>query len=121
MHGDEKARLEALQVFETLGATAVAAKLRQALRDEGVAVPRGKGRDTRRHAAGLTVRQAEVLQHLNEGLPNIEIADRLFVSPRTVENHVAAVLSKLEASSREEAVSRARDENLLTGTGADHG
>ncbi|MFV1961847.1 MAG: AAA family ATPase, partial [Acidimicrobiia bacterium] len=56
MHSDQKDRLEALEIFETLGASAVAAKLRKALRDEGVTVPRGKGRDTRSHAAGLTAR-----------------------------------------------------------------
>jgi DNA-binding NarL/FixJ family response regulator len=105
-----------LEVFETLGATAVAAKLRKALREDGVTVPRGRGRDTRRHAAGLTARQAEVLQLLDEDLTNIEIADRLFVSPRTVENHVSAVLMKLDSSTREQAVSRARDEGLLTPT-----
>ena len=113
-HGDETARLEALEIFETLGATAVASKLRSALRDDGVAIPRGKTRDTRRHAAGLTARQAEVLQLLDEGLSNIEIADRLFVSPRTVEHHVAAVMSKLDASTREEAVTQAHTEGLLT-------
>jgi DNA-binding CsgD family transcriptional regulator len=116
MHGDEKARLQALEIFETLGATVVAAKLRKALREDGVAVPRGKGRDTRKHAAGLTARQAEVLALLDEDLTNIEIADRLFVSPRTVENHVSAVLMKLDSSTREQAVSRARDEGLLTPT-----
>ena len=114
MHGDEASRLEALEIFETLGATAVAAKLRKALRDEGVAVPRGKGRETRDHAAGLTARQAEVLELLDEGLSNIEIADRLFLSPRTAEHHVAAVLTKLDSSNREDAVSRARAEGLLT-------
>ena len=113
MHGDPASRLEALEIFETLGATAVAAKLRKALRDEGVAVPRGKGRETRGHAAGLTARQAEVLQLLDEDLTNAEIADRLFVSPRTIENHVSAVLNKLDASTREEAVSRAHSEGLL--------
>ena len=76
-------------------------------------MPRGKGRDTRRHASGLTARQAEVLQLLDEDLSNTEIADRLFVSPRTVENHVSAVLDKLDVSTREEAVSRARTEGLL--------
>jgi len=115
MHGDTKARLEALAVFETLGASAVAAKLRKALRDEGVGVPRGKGRDTRRHPAGLTARQAEVLQLLDEGLSNTEIADRLFVSPRTVETHVSAVLMKLDSSTRTEAVVRARAEGLISG------
>jgi DNA-binding NarL/FixJ family response regulator len=62
----------------------------------------------------LTARQAEVLQLLAEGLSNTEIADRLFVSPRTIENHVSAVLSKLDGSTREDAVSRARDAGLLT-------
>jgi ATP/maltotriose-dependent transcriptional regulator MalT len=114
MHGDEKARLEALDIFETLGATAVAAKLRKILRNDGIAVPRGKGRDTRRHEAGLTARQAEVLQLLDEGLSNTEIADRLFVSRRTVEQHVSAVLSKLDSSTREEAVLRAHEGGLLT-------
>ncbi len=113
MHGDQKAQLVALQVLESLGATAVAAKLRQSLRDQGVSVPRGKRRDTRRHGAGLTARQAEVLQLLDEDLSNVEIADRLFVSPRTVEHHVSAVLAKLDSSTREEAVSRARDEGFL--------
>jgi DNA-binding CsgD family transcriptional regulator len=116
MHGDEDARLEALEVFETLGATAVAAKLRRTLRAEGVAVPRGRGRETRRHAAGLTARQAEVLQLLDEGLSNTEIADQLFVSPRTVETHVSAVLAKLDSSTRQEAAARARAEGLISVT-----
>ncbi len=114
MHGDQKARLEALEVFETLGATAVAAKLRKTLKDQGVTIPRAKSQDTRRDAAGLTPRQAEVLQLLDEGLSNIEIADRLFVSPRTVEHHVSAVLTKLDASTRKEAVTQAHAEGLLT-------
>lgn len=114
MHGDDRARLEALEVFETLGATVVAAKLRSALRAEGVGVPRGRGRETRRHAAGLTARQAEVLELLVEGLSNIEIADRLFVSHRTVETHVSAVLTKLDASTRKEAAVRAQAEGLIS-------
>ncbi len=114
MHADQESRLEALEIFETLGATAVAAKLKRTLKDDGVAVPRGKSRATRSHAADLTARQAEVLQLLDEGLSNIEIADRLFVSPRTVEHHVAAVLTKLDSSTREEAVTRGHAEGLLT-------
>ncbi len=112
-HGDHTAQLEALEILETLGATAVAAKLRKTMRDEGLAVPRGKGRETRRHAAGLTARQAEVLHLLDEGLSNVEIADQLFLSSRTVEHHVSAVLGKLEASTRQEAVTRARTQGLL--------
>ncbi len=69
---------------------------------------------TRDHSAGLTARQAEVLQLLDEGLSNTEIADRLFVSSRTIENHVSAILGKLNSSTRREAVTRARAEGLLT-------
>ena len=91
----------------------MAAKLRQSMRDRGLTVSRGKGRATRRHAAGLTARQAEVLELLGQGLSNAEIADRLFVSPRTVENHVAAVLDKLDVATRAQAVERAHADGLL--------
>jgi DNA-binding NarL/FixJ family response regulator len=111
--GDETAQLDALVALEELGATAVAAKLRQSLRSRGVRVPRGKARLTREHAAGLTARQAEVLELLSEGLSNVEISDRLFVSPRTIEHHVSAVLSKLDAVSRQEAVETAHRLALL--------
>jgi DNA-binding NarL/FixJ family response regulator len=113
MHGEVVDQLEAVEVLEALGATTVAAKLRKTLRDRGVTVGRGKGRQTRSHAAGLTARQAEVLQLLGDDQSNTEIADRLFISPRTAENHVAAVLDKLGAASRDEAVSRARADGLL--------
>ena len=53
--------------------------------------------------AGLTDRQLEVLQLLAEGLTNAEIADRLVVSVRTVDHHVAAILAKLNVGSRREA------------------
>ena len=113
MHGDEADQLAALESLETLGATAVAAKHRKALRVRGISAPRGKSGVTRTHVAGLTARQAEVLQLLGEDLSNIEIADRLFISPRTAENHVSAVFDKLDVSSREEAVARARADGIV--------
>ena len=113
MCADRDARLEALDVLDELGAATVAAKLRGELRDDGIVAPRGKARVTRGNAAGLTARQAEVLELLGKGLSNTEIADRLFVSPRTVENHVSAVLTKLDASTRHGAVERARLDGLL--------
>ena len=112
-HADAKGRLEAVEILETLGATAVAAKVRREMRADGITVPRGRAEATRRHPAGLTARQAEVLTLLDQGLTNAVIADRLFVSPRTVENHVSAILVKLDAPTRKEAVVRARAASLV--------
>jgi len=81
-----------------------------------VSVPRGRSKAARSHTAGLTARQAEVLSLLDEDLSNAEIADRLFLSPRTVEHHVAAVIAKLDASTREEAVAVATEQGLLAAT-----
>jgi DNA-binding CsgD family transcriptional regulator len=111
-HGDTEAGLKALEILDDLGATAVADKLRQELRDEGLSVPRR--RRSRTDATVLTARQAEVLELLAEGHSNSEIADQLFLSPRTVEHHVAAIMSKLDASSRGEAVYKAGEAGLLT-------
>ncbi|PZR89906.1 MAG: hypothetical protein DLM67_18420, partial [Candidatus Nephthysia bennettiae] len=58
-------------------------------------------------SAGLTRREWEVLALLVEGASNREIAGRLFISSRTAGNHVASILSKLEAGTRGEAVARA--------------
>ena len=94
-----------------LGATAVADKLRQALRATGVSVPPvNRGPAPR---GPLTARQSEVLALLAERLSNLEIADRLFLSPRTVENHVAAVMTKLDARTRNEAVTIAKKRGLF--------
>jgi DNA-binding NarL/FixJ family response regulator len=51
-------------------------------------------------------------------MSNTEIADNLFVSQRTVENHVSAVLMKLDVASRDAAVEAAREQGIL-GVAAD--
>jgi ATP/maltotriose-dependent transcriptional regulator MalT len=112
-HGTKSQQLEALDVMEQLGATQVAGRLRRDLRQAGVSVPRGRGRATRSHGAGLTRRQAEVLDLLAAGLSNPEIADRMFLSTRTVENHVSAVMSKLGAATRADAVAEALRRDLI--------
>jgi two-component system nitrate/nitrite response regulator NarL len=64
-------------------------------------------------AEDLTPRERDVLRHLAEGLPNKLIADRLGISESTVKFHVAAILGKLGARSRTEAVLRGARLGLL--------
>jgi DNA-binding CsgD family transcriptional regulator len=54
-----------------------------------------------------------VLALLGDGLRNAEIAERLYLSPRTVDHHVSAILRKLEAKSRGGAVAEGRRLGLL--------
>jgi DNA-binding CsgD family transcriptional regulator len=105
--GDEGSLLEAIAIAHGLGAAPLTRRLALQLRELGARVPRGPRRVARSNRAGLTGRQLEVLGLLGEGLTNAEIADRLVVSPRTAEHHVAAVLQKLRAPSRRDAVRRA--------------
>lgn len=70
MCGDVSQCLQALHMLDSLGASAVASKVRQELRADGVSLPRGRGKATRSNRAGLTGRQAEVLRLLDEGLSN---------------------------------------------------
>jgi DNA-binding CsgD family transcriptional regulator len=112
--GNEGEKREALEMLERLGAGPAAERLRQALRATGArGIPRGPRPSTRENPAGLTNRQMEVLALLAEGLGNSEIADRLFVSPKTVDHHVSAILAKLDARTRAEAVSIALQSGLI--------
>ncbi len=107
-HGAETEQREALQVLERLGAAPAARILRQRMRAEGIrAVPRGSRSSTRGNRLGLTRREAEILTLLSEGMRNSAIAKRLFLSIRTVDRHVSAILSKLGVQSRGEAAAMA--------------
>jgi DNA-binding CsgD family transcriptional regulator len=86
------------------------------LRERELRVPQGPRETTRANAAGLTARQLEVVALLVEGLTNAEIAERLVVSQRTVEHHVAAVLAKVGATTRREVARRASELELTVRT-----
>jgi DNA-binding NarL/FixJ family response regulator len=64
---------------------------------------------TTREALGLTAREQEVLEALAQGLDNAAIARRLHLGEKTVRNYVSMIFAKLHASSRAEAVVKARD------------
>ncbi|GAB2829703.1 response regulator transcription factor [Actinocorallia aurea] len=56
----------------------------------------------------LTAREREVLELIAAGLANPQIAERLFLSPKTVRNNVSAVFAKLQVADRAQAIVRAR-------------
>ncbi|MES5824112.1 AAA family ATPase [Streptomyces sp. RG80] len=111
---DPADKLTALAALDALGAEPRARLLRTELRRLGVRhIPRGPLAATRENPAGLTRRQLQVMRLLTEGLTNAEIAARLVVSVRTVDNHVRAVLDKLDAPTRRHAADRAARLGLL--------
>lgn len=71
------------------------------LRQSGVTPPRPSRRDD--GLRGLTAREMDVLAGLSRGLSNPAIAERLYLSPKTVEHHVGRILAKLGVRSRAEA------------------
>jgi DNA-binding CsgD family transcriptional regulator len=109
-YGTEAEQREALAILDRMGAAPAAQALRRQMRERGVrAVPRGSRTSTRRDPLGLTRREAEILALLTKGLRNAAIARRLFVSTKTVDHHVSAILAKLGVPSRAEAVAMARN------------
>jgi DNA-binding CsgD family transcriptional regulator len=111
---DATALLAALAVFDDLGARPAAALARGRLRALGVrGIPRGPQPATRANPAGLTRREVDVVTLLTRSYGNQEIADRLFLSPRTVENHIAAILSKLDVSTRADVAARAEQLEII--------
>ena len=112
--GDEAAQLEALAIFDRVGAAPAARLVRRRLAERGaVHVPRGPRPSTVHNPAGLTDRQLEVLELVAAGLTNAEVAERLTLSVRTVDHHVSAVLARLGVDSRAQAADAARRLSVL--------
>ena len=104
-YGAETDQLEALAILEQLGAAPAAMSLRKQMKARGVRnIPRGARESTRHHPLGLTRREAEVLALMSDGLRNSAMAKHLFVSTKTVDHHVSAILGKLEVATRTEAI-----------------
>jgi DNA-binding NarL/FixJ family response regulator len=92
----------ALDAFERLPASRHADAAAALLRSLG-----GRDRPGPRESGPLTKREAEVLDLLGHGLSNPEIAERLYISRKTVEHHVSRILAKLGLRSRAEAAAYA--------------
>jgi DNA-binding CsgD family transcriptional regulator len=114
MLDDERSLSDSIETARRLGAAPLTKRVAARMRELDLRVPHGARKTTRANPAGLTARQLEVLALIAEGLSNAEIAERLVVSQRTAEHHVAAVLGKLDASTRQDAARRAA-EFLSTG------
>jgi DNA-binding CsgD family transcriptional regulator/tetratricopeptide (TPR) repeat protein len=97
--------------LENVGLSRMAGRARAVMRRSGVPVRRrGRGEsDVPAHlrSVGVTSREMDVLWLVGAGLSNREIGERLFLSPRTVESHVASLFGKTQVSSRAELIALA--------------
>jgi DNA-binding CsgD family transcriptional regulator len=103
---------DAEATFVAGGQDRAAGACRALLQRAGIAVPRRRGGDRRLPdrllRLGVTAREADILELVVERLPNKDIAARLYLSPRTVEKHVAALLAKFGVSDRTALIQQAR-------------
>jgi DNA-binding CsgD family transcriptional regulator len=65
------------------------------------------------YPAGLTTREVEVLRLLAKGLTDAQIAEQLVISPRTVNNHLTSIYSRIQVSSRSAATRYAIEHHLI--------
>ena len=104
----EAALREAHSILAGLGARAAARLARHRLRALGArSIPAGPRAATRKDPLGLTRREREVLGLICAGDTNASIAATLFISAKTVDHHVSAVLAKLGVPDRNAAASKA--------------
>jgi DNA-binding NarL/FixJ family response regulator len=104
--GDEENALlefnEVRQAFQRLGATADVSRVEALLL-----------KDTAKRTSPLTQREVQVLRLVASGMTNREIADKLFISEKTVARHLSNIFTKLDLSSRTAATAYAYDHKLV--------
>ena len=101
---DETILRRSLEELQRLGAATAAAIVARRLRQRGVrGLQRGPRPSTRKNAAHLTAREMEVLRLVAAGLRNADIAERLFLSAKTIDHHVSSILGKLGVRTRSAA------------------
>lgn len=107
--GEAEGLRRALAEFQRLGARPAAATAARRLRELGACdLPRGPRESTRTNPSQLTPRELEVLELVAQGFSDADIAQRLFLSKRTVHHHVSSTLHKLGVSSRAQAAAQFR-------------
>ncbi|GAB4287029.1 MAG: LuxR family transcriptional regulator [Ignavibacteriaceae bacterium] len=111
----KKFLFSAQSISKNLGTRPFSVKIEEQLRLLGVepGESRKENSDERSGRIGLTRRQYEILELLTEGLTNKEIADKLFLSTRTVDMHVSHILERLNCRTRIDAINKARELNLI--------
>jgi DNA-binding CsgD family transcriptional regulator len=106
---DDQALRQSLAELQALGARAAVSLVSRRLRERGArGVPRGRRKTTIENPFHLTSRELEVLDLVTQGLRDSEIAERLFLSQKTVNHHVSAILHKLGVNTRTQAAAQFR-------------
>ena len=106
--GNEDDMKKALLILQQIGANAVCERMKMEMRAGGIKkIPRGLRESTKTNPAQLTNRELDILQLLQKGIQNKEIAGALFISPKTADHHISNILFKLDVNSRSKAVAEA--------------
>lgn len=112
--GDDEQIRDGFYILDKLQAIQTKKKVREYLKNSGKQnVPKGILKSTRNNPLHLTNRELDVLDQVSKGLSNSEIASTLFISSKTVDNHVSSILSKMDVNARQKAIIKARELKII--------